>query len=596
MAKISDLSKVVSPSDSNVFPISDGQTTKKITFLDLKSAINSVATADTVGTIRIGTGLEINDVGIVSVKGYSGYVLPTATTETLGGVIVGEGLSLSGTGVLNNDYSLPTASPTVLGGVKVGSGLTISNGVLSTIPIVTDQFSDSGFIMGNDLDMKIFIEGGDTPTIKEDQNGRMVFAVKDASMPGGYAEIRLLSKDLMVALGGEEAPGLIPNLSGQPVNLGNPNIKWNKVYANQFIGNVVGGSTTSLQSGLLELDGQYVSASTSTSANTIVARDTNGDVTANTFIGDVIGNVNGNANTATQLLTSKLINGEPFNGTQNITITATTPFSLTRGNYITGGSSTFDGSSESTWNVNATNIATPNTIVARDNNGSFIVNTITANNVIGPVTGNVTGNLNGIASSATKLQTPVLINGVQFDGTQNITLVDSTKLPVSGGSLSGPLYLNDSPVTTLQAATKGYADTKLSLSGGTLTGYLTLHSSPVNANHAATKSYVDTQVSSVINLTYTYGNTVYSTSGFTNQVGSFNNGANYFDVFPPAGKTMANLVAFIPSIAIIHYAGGVDGNDSLRCTWSNQGDRIRVYVQNTEQRSAPAANYLAIWS
>jgi hypothetical protein len=84
--------------------------------------------------------------------------------------------------------------------------------------------------------------------------------------------------------------------------------------------------------------------------------------------------------------------------------------------------------------------------------------------------------------------------------------------------------------------------------------------------------------------------------GYTNQVGSFNNGSNYFDVFPPAGKAMANLVAFIPSINVVHYAGGVDGNDSIRTQYQVQGDRIRVWVQNTEQRSTPAGNYLAIWS
>ena len=96
------------------------------------------------------------------------------------------------------------------------------------------------------------------------------------------------------------------------------------------------------------------------------------------------------------------------------------------------------------------------------------------------------------------------------------------------------------------------------------------------------------------NIQFTSG-TNYSTSGFTNQVGSWNFGANHFDVYPPGGFTMANLVAFIPSIHVIHFAGGVDGNDSLVCTWGNLGDRIRVYVQNTEQRSTPAANWLAIW-
>lgn len=137
----------------------------------------------------------------------------------------------------------------------------------------------------------------------------------------------------------------------------------------------------------------------------------------------------------------------------------------------------------------------------------------------------------------------------------------------------------------------GTASNNINRTGDTMSGYLTLHANPTSAYHAATKQYVDTNAAYQI----TYGNTQYSTSGYTNQVGSWNDGANYFDVYPPAGKTMANLQAFLPSIAVIHYAGGVDGNDSLRCTWSNLGDRIRVYVQNTEQRSTPAANWIAFW-
>jgi hypothetical protein len=97
------------------------------------------------------------------------------------------------------------------------------------------------------------------------------------------------------------------------------------------------------------------------------------------------------------------------------------------------------------------------------------------------------------------------------------------------------------------------------------------------------------------NITFTYGNTQFSTSGFTNQVGSWNDSRNHFDVFPPSGYSMGSLLAFIPSIAVIHYAGGVNGDDSMRCTRSQFGDRIRVYVQNSEQRSTPAANWLAIW-
>lgn len=435
MAKISDLEKITSPSDSNVLPISDGQTTKKITYADLKTAINSVASPESLGTIRIGNGLQINDLGVVSVRNFDGYVLPPATTETLGGVIIGSGLTLSETGVLSNDFVLPTASPTVLGGIKVGNGLTISNGVLSAIPVITDQFADSGILIGNSFDIKIFVEDGDTSTIREDQNGRLVFAVKDASMAGGYADIRLLSADLMVAVGGEEAPGLVPDFSGQATNLGTPNLRWNKIYATQFIGALTGTATLSTQSDSLKLGSQYVSSSTTISPSTIVARDSNGDITANTFIGSVTGDVNGNANTATQLQTSRLINGEPFNGTQNITVTASTPFALTRGNYIVGGSTTFNGSEASTWDINATSAATVNTIVARDSNGDFLANTITASNFIGFLTGNVTGNINGNAQTASRLQNPVTINGIQFDGSQNVNIPNDARVDELAGSI-----------------------------------------------------------------------------------------------------------------------------------------------------------------
>ena len=125
MAKISDLVKVISPTDGNVLPISDGLTTKKISFLDLKTSINTVATSTQLGTIKIGNGLLIDDTGRVSVRDYDEFSLPAATNSQLGGVIIGSGLTVNESGVLTSAYTLPTATPTVLGGIKVGEGLTI---------------------------------------------------------------------------------------------------------------------------------------------------------------------------------------------------------------------------------------------------------------------------------------------------------------------------------------------------------------------------------------------------------------------------------------------------------------------------------------
>lgn len=183
-----------------------------------------------------------------------------------------------------------------------------------------------------------------------------------------------------------------------------------------------------------------------------------------------------------------------------------------------------------------------------------------------------------------------------------ITSIDG-KLNLTGGTLSGFLTLHSTPTSSMHAATKEYVDTKVAqittatdvyvnTSGDTMTGFLTLHANPTNSFHAATKTYVDTQVATK-DIRVTYGQT--AAYSYTNEVGSWNNDANYFDIFPPSGYNMNHIIGFIPSIAEIHFAGGVDRNDSLRCTYTFLSDRIRVYVQNTEQRSNPSANWLVIW-
>ena len=64
----------------------------------------------------------------------------------------------------------------------------------------------------------------------------------------------------------------------------------------------------------------------------------------------------------------------------------------------------------------------------------------------------------GNAKTATKLETARTINGVSFDGTANITIADSTKLPIAGGTMTGDLTLKGNPTADLMAATKKYVD------------------------------------------------------------------------------------------------------------------------------------------
>lgn len=125
MSRISDLVKITQPSDSMVVPISDGVLTKRITLADLKLAIVNQATATTLGSIKVGAGLSISDTGVLSVRQFSGYVLPPATTETLGGIRVGAGLTISDTSVLSVNYQIPVATSNILGGVKIGQGIQV---------------------------------------------------------------------------------------------------------------------------------------------------------------------------------------------------------------------------------------------------------------------------------------------------------------------------------------------------------------------------------------------------------------------------------------------------------------------------------------
>jgi len=98
---------------------------------------------------------------------------------------------------------------------------------------------------------------------------------------------------------------------------------------------------------------------------------------------------------------------------------------VTAGSYITGGGT----SGTVTVNVDATTTNTASKVVARDASGNFAAGTITA-----ALTGN--------ASTATTLQTARTINGVSFNGSANITVADATKLPLTGGTLTGNLDVN----------------------------------------------------------------------------------------------------------------------------------------------------------
>lgn len=410
------------------------------------------------------------------------------------------------------DITIPAAAETITGLILAPN---VKNSYLEHVGTLSDlNVEAEGILIGSKL--KLTATG--IPTVRSQAaNTGVALEATDTTRPSGISSATLITASISLANSGENKPAFIPGI-GSDTNLGHPSFQWKTIWATELKGNADSAS--------------------------LAARATN-------IVGGAVGAIPFQTAANTTSMLPLGVNGSYLRATSSgISWSALAFEKLRPGSYITG--SDFDTSLERTWSVDATSSNVANKVVARDTGGNFAAGTISAN-LVGQVTGN--------SSTATRLQTPRTINGVTFDGSNNITITatDPSKVPAAGGSMSG---------------------------------YLTLVGNPVSGLHAATKQYVDTFAQQFV---FTYGQT-YSQSGFTNQVGSWNFGANYFDVFPPAGKSMGNLIAFIPSIAVIHYAGGVDGNDSLVCTYSYLGDRIRVYVQNTEQRSTPAANWLAIWS
>ena len=155
-------------------------------------------------------------------------------------------------------------------------------------------------------------------------------------------------------------------------------------------------------------------------------------------VGSLTADLTGNSDTASTLATARTINGVPFDGSQDITISAGTVGILTMtttGNGLDG-AAVFNGSNTSfNVNSNGTSAADGSTLVYRDPTGSFSATTVSAA-------------LNGNANTATILQTARTINGVPFDGSQNILINAGAEETLTAGAfLTGGTYNGTLPVT-----------------------------------------------------------------------------------------------------------------------------------------------------
>ncbi len=220
--------------------------------------------------------------------------------------------------------------------------------------------------------------------------------------------------------------------------------------------------------------GTPVGYGTANVASTIVQRDANGDFSAGTITANVTGNVtgsvtggvSGNAGTATKLATARTINvsgdvtgtAQSFDGSADIIV----PTQIAAGSIVNADINAAANISDtklatistagkvSNSATTATSANTPFAIVARDANGNFSANQITAN-----LTGNVTGNATNVSG------TVAIANG----GTGSTTAAGA--LTNLGAAASGHTHpaATSSTAGFMSAADKTRLD-NLSSSGG----------------------------------------------------------------------------------------------------------------------------------
>ena len=181
------------------------------------------------------------------------------------------------------------------------------------------------------------------------------------------------------------------------------------------------------------------------------------------LIGDVQGNAT-TATTATKVANSLILNigGFPasFNGQSRVEVHVA-PNVHNHGSDIIN---QMTGYVKGTSSANITTSDTLNSAIGKlENKVDGKANSTHTHNYAGS---NTSG---GSANSAVKLQTPRNINGVAFDGTKNITVADNTKLPLTGGTLTGDLKIAKSNAQlTLNGKDTNYYQIAHSSANGTL--------------------------------------------------------------------------------------------------------------------------------
>jgi hypothetical protein len=420
-----------------------------------------------------------NIIGKVVVRNSSGGFAAGTITADLVGAVTGNVTAASGTSTFNrivaNEFIGPTLSGNAFSATKLVAARTI-NGVLfdgtanvtvpasaqtltgtfinpsvaesnlSTVGLLTNlNVADAGINVGSQF--KMLIDGA-IPTIRVTATNKKInFDIADTSQPGAVTDLSFIPASESLALGGLSAPAFIPDTEGV-TNLGHPTAVWNKIYANNLIGNADTATLATSATNVVGGGAGAIPYQTAVSTTGMLAVGTPGQI-----LKAAAGNTLVWANPTFEGLTP---------GTH-----------LALKNTITSAPiATYDGSSAVpvTIYVDAVSTNTASKVVVRDVSGNFAAGTITAN-------------LTGTASTATNATNI----GVTADNTTTTGYV--TFVTASTGSLPAKVDTN----LTYNAATNVLNTTAVNAQ------FSTTRTAFDNSTRIATTAYVDNMLSKIPN-------------------------------------------------------------------------------------------------
>ena len=380
---------------STISGISLGNNLNSVTF-------NNGGAGDASGTTYNGSTartISYNSIGASPLAGSSSLTtVGTITSGTWNGTIISP--TYGGTGVNNGTRTLTVNTANVaFAAAAGGSSVTLpSTGTLATLD-QTETFTGTKTFQAS-----VTFSGTTSNYSLGTSQTTGTFDIGGTSQTGAITIGRSTATQIVNIATGATASG-----QTKTVNIGTGGLAGSTT--NITIGSNIAGTTTIYSPTLL--------------ANNVIAT------------GTITGTLSGNASTATKLATARTISlggdlsgSASFDGSADITITATVAAnsvalgadttgnyvaSIANGSYILGGAAGSEGATL-TLSVDATTTNTASKVVARDTNGSFAANTITAA-------------LIGNASTATTLQTARTISlggdltgSASFDGSTNITI------------------------------------------------------------------------------------------------------------------------------------------------------------------------------